>query len=127
MKILLIAIIIAALFTGCRSDIPSGKERIDIRGRITGVISGSPDMHQAHRVQGFIQVEGKLTEDVQYDKAAITITDSTRIHIMSGNEKKEGTFGSLKENDSVEAVFTGPVRESYPVQATALQITILGR
>ncbi|MGH9880345.1 MAG: hypothetical protein ACRD6N_02825 [Pyrinomonadaceae bacterium] len=34
-------------------------------------------------------------------------------------------FGDLKERQQVEARFTGPVIESYLVQATADEITIL--
>lgn len=116
-----------ALAAGCSDRASRAPERIDIRGRITGIISASPEMRRAHAVQGFIRVEGAREPDTQYDRAAITITDSTAITVMEGETPGDGKFAALKKGDSVEATFTGPVRESYPVQVTASHVRVIGR
>lgn len=121
MNIFLTAILAATTVAGCSPKASVEHDRTDIRGRITGVIPGA-DASRA--LQGFIQVDGTRQPDTQYDRAAITITDSTHIS-LGGDAGKDGTFGDLKMGDSVEATFTGPVRTSYPVQATASKVRII--
>lgn len=125
MNIFLTTILTVTIFTGCNPKAPMEKDRIDIRGRINGVIANKNGTGTPHGLQGFIQVDGTRQPDTQYDRAAITIADSTQISIMKGGTRNDATFGDLKIGDSVEATFTGPVRESYPVQATASRITII--
>jgi hypothetical protein len=101
----------------CRTNAPIEHEGPDIRGRITGII---PSKNRG--IAGFIRVEGRRDSTTRYDKASITVTDSTTITRADG---ARGVFADLREGDSVEASFTGPVRESYPVQATGRIITII--
>ena len=105
----------------CRTNSAVEQSGPDIRGAITGII---PSKGSAPGVAGFIRVEGKRDSTTHYDKAAITVTDSTSIIRADG---ARGAFADLHEGDSVEASFTGPVRESYPVQATARNIIIMAR
>jgi hypothetical protein len=56
----------------------------------------------------------------------VTVTEDTRIHVQHGSEFEEATFSDLQVGQYVEAVFAGPVAESYPVQATASEIVVLG-
>jgi len=55
----------------------------------------------------------------------VKVTDKTKIEKTDGKERKEATFEDLKKGARVEATFTGPVADSYPVQATAKAILIL--
>lgn len=123
-NIFLTAILAATIFTGCSPKAAVENDRTDIRGRVTGIIPSTGEAAEAHALQGFIQVEGIRQPDTQYDRAAITITDSTHIS-TSGDAGKDGKFSDLKMGDSVEAMFTGPVRMSYPVQATASKVRII--
>ena len=44
---------------------------------------------------------------------------------LVGKDRKDAKIDDLKEGCKVEATFTGPVMESYPVQATAKEVVIL--
>lgn len=112
-KIFLVTLCILILaLIGCQKDV-----KIDIRGEITG-ISKSPN----NEIVGIL-VEGELEEDTSHDKASISIDKSTSIYSATGKDKI--SIEELKEGMKVEVVFTGPVRESYPVQADAKTIRII--
>jgi hypothetical protein len=117
------------LVTGCGSsgngqDIP-GADRgdADIRGDITNI---SVMESGAGGMLGSILIEGELEKDTQFDKASVTVTEETRIFRQLDDETVEADFADLSVGQRVQAVFTGPVAESYPVQATAAEIVILG-
>ena len=114
----------AILLVGCRPDVSPETRRADIRGRVTGIIPAS-DAIRKRNVAGFIQVEGIREPDTEYDKAAITVADTSTIMIERGGERRPATFADIIKGDSIEGGFGGPVMESYPVQATARYITIV--
>ncbi len=60
-----------------------------------------------------------------YDKAAVSVTQETQIFDRSAGGARVVSFQALKTSQTVEALFTGPVAMSYPVQATATRIDIL--
>ncbi len=125
MNLLPIMALAAALLAGCRSDTQTGKEHSDIRGRVTRVLPASGGSDALRRPKGAILVEGTLQSDTGYDKATITITDSTRLYTGPGTEGETIGFGDIRVGDSVEATFTGLVRESYPVQVTGARVMIV--
>ncbi|GIP32088.1 DUF3221 domain-containing protein [Paenibacillus sp. J2TS4] len=144
---------ITALIGGCSTNALQGKEmvRIDIRGSITDIYSVEKDESQAHTGDGKIKnpdtpvsssdspdertlhpdllgtvtVEGKLEQDTSYDKAGISIRKSTKIYKKAGGKLVAAHFKDLQAGSEVEVTFTGPVAESYPVQAIAEEIVIL--
>jgi hypothetical protein len=72
-----------------------------------------------------ILINGVKEPDTRVDKAFVDVTDETELFIKRGGERKPAEFAALKEKQRVEARFKGLVRESYPVQATAAEITLL--
>jgi hypothetical protein len=70
-------------------------------------------------------IEGPQTKDTVYDKASVKLTPQTSIKMLVGKELKDAKLADLKVGSKVEAVFIGPVAESYPVQATAGEIVII--
>ena len=70
---------------------------------------------------GTIRIEAVPEELSGSDKAVVRITQGTALLDDSG--QKIG-FSQLKEGRKVRAWFTGPVRESYPVQADAQTIIL---
>ncbi len=96
--------------------------KVHIRGEITSV---TPFDDKAKPILGSIRVEGAKEKDTDYDKASVRITKDTKIEIVTGKESKPGKFEDLQKGVKVECVFTGPVAESYPVQATAKSVSIL--
>lgn len=118
-RVLVTTIIIIALITGCAQQkyIP---EKVDIRGKITQNI-----VNNNKEILGIILVEGKLEDDTQVDKASVSVTAKTKIFVLKNGETLEkADYSFLQEGQEVEVIFTGPVRESYPVQADAGKIII---
>jgi beta-N-acetylhexosaminidase len=105
------------LFTAAGCSKASSKEKPDIRGQITKLTS-----NESSKIINIL-VEGKIDEDTSYDKASVYVEEKTKIYQADTNKKL--TISDLKEDSQVEITFTGPVRESYPVQADAEIIRII--
>ena len=101
----------------------SAQEKVDIRGEITNIHRADRDVN--HKLLGNILIEGVKEADTQVDKASVRVTHETQIFDERGTERKQVSFDDLKTGQKVSARFVGPVMESYPVQATASEITIL--
>ncbi len=100
---------------------PSGP---DIRGYVTQVaVPAPPPPGVSDAMVGKVLVEGELEEDKSYDRAWVTVMPETRIYRAS--DGSSAYFNDLQKGIKVEVFFTGPVMESYPVQATASEIRIL--
>lgn len=97
-------------------NINSGPTRVDIIGEIKS-------MEVTSDKTGHILVEGEQQEHTEYDKASITINERTKIIDKSSNKKI--TIKDIKKGDTVEVEFTGPVRESYPIQADAFWVKVV--
>ncbi len=98
-------------------------DQTDVRGEITQFTRAEGE--GSHKVLGRALIEGVKEPDTQVDKASVAVTTETKLFIKRGGEREPAEFAELKKGQRVEARFTGPVRESYPVQATAGEITIL--
>ena len=92
----------------------------DVRGKITSISTSA-----ANPSVGTVLIEGKMEKDTSLDKASTRVTAKTSIVRMEDGKKVEGKFSDLKVGQTVEASFTGPVSESYPVQGLASEIVIL--
>jgi beta-N-acetylhexosaminidase len=101
-----------------------GKDKVDVRGTVSRVAASDDEAKKAGRL-GSILVEGVKDATTAYDKASVKVTDKTKIEKLVGKERKAAKFEDLKKGSKVQALFTGPVAESYPVQATAKEILIL--
>jgi hypothetical protein len=110
----------AALLLGCTEPEPEPVQAVDIRGVVTSLAHGG----QGNAV-GTLRIEGAKMADTRYDKAVVTLTPETRIYQREPNGKSAVQFGSLRLGDKVQVRFTGPVAESYPVQARAAEVLIL--
>lgn len=108
-----LTLLAVALLTGCASAVPN--EAPAIRGTISSVSEG-PD-----GVSGIL-VEGPVANGTTLDKAALSITGSTKV--LSANDESVDA-DTLATGVRVEVWITGPVRESYPVQADADVVRIL--
>jgi len=111
----LVALLVLSMAAaGCRPAVaPPTAAPPDIRGTITRI-----EARQGGDVLGRVLIEGKLEPDTQYDKAFVDVPAEARILVQGGQVAGSATFADLEAGQLVEARFTGPVRESYPVQAT---------
>jgi hypothetical protein len=84
---------------------------------ITGIVKTAAAGNGGGAVGSFLVVQG--TGD--YDKASVAVTADTAWYRASGDkvEPIEAPVADALVGKRVEVQFTGPVRESYPVQATA--------
>jgi hypothetical protein len=76
-------------------------------------------------VLGQVLIVGKIQNGTSVDKAFVTVTDKTRIYVQTAQGRRQVDFSYLGVGQAVAVTFTGPVAESYPVQATADTIVII--
>jgi hypothetical protein len=127
--LLILLVISLTFFTGCcpnQLTPPNLDAQVDIRGTILNINPAQANSN----ILGTIYVEGPLYEDTFYDKASIKITSSTLIYqvdnqLSSNDQFVQIPFSVLQTGMMVEVTFTGPVLESYPVQATAKKVLVL--
>ncbi len=116
--------------TGNRTDADSPTD-IGVRGKITRV-QPLEDGAAPNGVLGTLLIEGVKAPDTSVDKAVVSVTPATRLLLRrsedTGAADKPRTplrFMDLAVGQRVEVRFTGPVRKSYPVQATAAEVIVL--
>jgi len=114
-------VLAAACLFGSLDALSAGQ--IDVRGTITHL--SRTEGEDRDKVLGRVFIEGAKEPDTQYEKASVMIRAETKLFVKRGKERKSTEFATLKEGQKVEASFSGPVAESYPVQATAAEITII--
>jgi hypothetical protein len=78
---------------------------------------------QERGISGQISVESHADKIVT--KYTITIKDETLIFQQDGDSLRNVAFAALETKQWVEIWFSGPVMESWPMQATAQQVVIL--
>ena len=122
-RIALVMLALVAL-TSCSLVSPGNAGRPDIRGTVTQITPALAQSGETNII-GTILIEGAKETDTQFDRAMVTATDKTVVLEQIGEPRRPAKFENIRVGDRVEAQFTGPVRESYPVQATASAITIL--
>jgi beta-N-acetylhexosaminidase len=119
---ILLLLAAAALFSAfsCQAG-PPELEQPHIRGTVKGLSDSTGNPH----IAGFLLIEGVPEQDTKYDRALVTITGSTRIYQQSGERLLKAKYHQIRYGSVIEVWFTGPVAESYPVQAEAGFVVIL--
>lgn len=107
-RIFLTLIIVFSLF-GCNKK----EEQIGIRGEIVEIYTVEE--------RTSILIEGNIEEDTIYDKANAVIKDNTKIY----KDEEKVNVENLKEGQTVEVIFDGPVDETHPVKGTGKTIKII--
>src|SRR5262245_19973592 len=115
--LLALALTAACLLEGAQSFSSS---EVDVRGAITRI-----EREGGGKILARILIKGVKEPDTWIDSAFVDVTDETELFIKRGGERKPAEFAALKVKQRVEARFKGGVKESYPPQATAAEITIL--
>lgn len=88
-----------------------------IRGTVTQVSSAEPRT---------VLVEENPGEESGSNKASVRLTGETRLLRRSGEAVQRAAPEDLAAGQRVSVWFSGPVRESYPVQADAGTVVIEG-
>lgn len=114
-----------ALLVGCgesRLDPRAPAPDPDIRGVVTAV---EPSGEAVTSIRVVWTDAPSVGAKSSYDAAQVAVVASTDIRRRTGGVD-EPASSEFKIGDVVEVWFTGPVRESYPVQATAATVVITG-
>jgi hypothetical protein len=98
------------------------KAPVDTEPDVTGFIT-KVEAAGRNDIVGRISVESHADKLVA--KYVVTVTRDTSLFRESGKERQRITFNSLEAQQWVELWFSGPVMESYPMQATASQIVMI--
>ncbi|MCC7264765.1 MAG: protease complex subunit PrcB family protein [Candidatus Latescibacteria bacterium] len=94
--------------------------KADVRGNLTRLETLSEEGYY-----GRVLIEGQFEEGLTADKAVLAISANTRIYVVQGDSVVAAGYTALQEGQQVQAVFAGPVLESYPVQGEAAEIVVL--
>ena len=115
-----VALLALALMSaiGCAAFTTRESREPDIRGSIASITPASGEAS----LLGSLLVEGSEAGDTAYDRGSVSLTTKTRVYERGGRPL---AFASLEPGMTVEVWFNGPVRDSYPVQATAAEIAVL--
>lgn len=102
-------------------DCTSATKPIETEADFIGFIT---EIHpiQERGVSGRISVESHADKIVT--KYVVTIKDETIIFRQDGDNLRNATFAALETKQWVQIWFSGPVMESWPMQATAQQVVI---
>jgi beta-N-acetylhexosaminidase len=119
------AVVLAALALAAddKADVEPAKKappKADVRGEITSLTPS-----RVRGTLGSIRVEGAKEKDTEHDKAVVRLPSTAKFFKWDNGKKVEAKFADLKVGSKVQCVFTGPVAESYPVQATGSEVIIL--
>lgn len=114
-----ILITISLLLTSSFGAASPAIEKVDISGTITNITLNT----SASGKIDSIFVEGSKDAKTLYDKATVRISNDTVV--LKNGKKVPATTDYLQKELKVDIQFTGPVMESYPIQATADIINIV--
>lgn len=124
-----LAVLAAAVVAGCggatadQPASPSPPAPPSGAADITGVVRDLTPGGDAGAVTLLVVADPDVTST--YDRASVRVTAATAIWAPTGEEGTELTADDLSEGQQVAVWFSGPVAESYPVQATAGRVEIL--
>ncbi|MEW5869933.1 MAG: hypothetical protein AB1894_11700 [Chloroflexota bacterium] len=123
----LVVLWLGMIVTGCglqaststpASALATRARKPDIRGEITAVSRAGGKIQAVH-------VEGDLAGGMQYDRASVRITEQTRVFRLAGDGYEAMAVDQLRVGQTVEALFTGIVRERDPVSAEAEELLVI--
>ena len=112
--VIALACVVSLLISGCTSPENPGVKPITTKADFIGFIT---EIHP-----GQLSVESHADKIVT--KYSITLKGETLIFQQDGNNLRKVAFSAFKTRQWVQVWFSGPVLESWPMQATAQQVVI---
>jgi uncharacterized protein YceK len=120
---LVVVLAAGVLVAGCgaiQSRVPTAEP--SIRGVVTSVAPGAMDTS----IRVVWTDDPAVGEKASLDAAQVEITDATDVLRKTGDTLSPVSPQDFETGDVVEAWFAGAVAESYPVQATAATVLVVG-
>jgi beta-N-acetylhexosaminidase len=106
--------------TACAATAPT--DQPGITGTVTNVVSGDGRPSSLTVESTGTQPPGQIS-----DKAAVTIPPTTQFFAADGSAAKLADISAIRLGTRVRVWFSGPIAESYPIQASASAVQILGK
>jgi hypothetical protein len=110
----------ATAMSGCRTTTALPERQPDVTGVVTQVSAT-----EGPAAIGTLRVEENPADSSGSAKYVLTVTHETMLVVRPGELSEEIGFGDMVVGQRVQAWITGPVRESYPMQATASHVLVL--
>jgi hypothetical protein len=117
------AILTLSLFVALTPTVGADEINPSIFGAPDKITPANADAKKFGTIGSFLVAAPKDVKSA-LDKAIVRVTEKTKLRKMNGNLEEEATFADVKTGCTVSVWFTGPVLESYPVQATAGKVLI---
>ncbi len=125
MRLIIAATALSLALAGCAAGAPEQPAtEPDIRGVVTSV-SGAGEGSASLRVVW--TDDAAIGAQAGYDAAQVAVNDDTELLSRAADGSvSDAAVDDISVGIVVEAWFEGPVAESYPVQATAGTLVIIG-
>jgi len=102
-------------------DCTSSPKPLDTEADFTGWVT---EIHPIGEKDTLGQILVEDQSDKLVAKYMVTIKDETLIFKQDGEERRQVDFEALETTQQVQVWITGPILESFPMQATAQQVVI---
>ena len=103
-------------------DCTSPPKALDTEADFTGWVT---EIHPIGEKGTLGQILVEDQSDKLVDKYMVTIKDETLIFKQDGEERRQVAFEALETTQQVQIWASGPIMESFPMQATAQQVVIV--
>ena len=120
LPLLVCALSIAA---ACATKVALPSRDPEVRGVVTAVTPAAAG-ESGDQPLGTLRIEENPADSSGSAKWVLSITGNTIVLVRPGEVTEPASFERLVIGQRVEAWITGPVRESYPMQATASHLLV---
>jgi len=103
-------------------DCTSSPKALDTEADFTGWVT---EIHPIGENGTLGQILVEDQSDKLVDKYMVTIKDETLIFKQDGENLHQVAFAALETTQQVQIWVSGPIMESFPMQATAQQVVIV--
>lgn len=112
-----------AIGAACATKVALPTREPEVRGVVTAVTPADAGETGSERL-GTLRVEENPADSSGSAKWVLTITGNTIVLMRPGEMTEPASFQRLVIGQRVDAWVTGPVAESYPMQATASHLLV---
>ena len=116
-------LVVAIALAACATKVALPEREPDVRGVVTAVTPADAGETGGERL-GTLRIEENPADASGSAKWVLTITGNTIVLVRPGEVTEPASFERLVIGQRVDAWVTGPVRESYPMQADASHVLV---
>ena len=118
--ICVLAVAVVLALGACAGKVPT--DPAAMTGTVTGLVAGD-----GRPASISVEASGTQGQGLAIDKAVVNIPPNTQFFGPDGSAASLDSVAAIKVGTTVRVWLTGAVAESYPVQATARAVQIVGQ